>query len=122
MAVNDPLDRRKVFMGLPSIERDAALWNMLIDEISERVKVMSRVTILENENQLLKRELEGISHRKSDTVPLNTEQKIQMVLEKKSVTWIWYRDRVLASTLSAVHTVIILAILYFVFGGKIPTP
>jgi hypothetical protein len=105
-------DRRRVFMRLTEKERDAALWNMMIDEISERVKLMARIIELEN----------NISYHKGDTIPLNTEQKIQIALEKKSVTWIWYRDKVLAPTLSTLHTLIILALLYFVFGGKLPTP
>jgi len=118
----DSIDRRRVFMRLPEKERDAALWNMLMDELSERVKLTTRVIALEDQYKFMKGEMDGIARRKTDTLQLNTQQKIDVALEKRSVTWIWYRDKVLAPTLSALHTLITLALLYFVFGGKIPQP
>jgi hypothetical protein len=66
----------------------------------------------------LKGEISGIGRRKDKT--LTTSENIRVEINKQNAAFIWYRDHVLASTLSAVQTIIILAILYLAFGGKIP--
>jgi hypothetical protein len=116
----ESIDRRRTFMRLPDRERDAALWNMLMDEISERVKLIPRIIAIEDDIKYIKGELEGIAHRRSDTLELNTEQKIQAELQKQNAGWLWYRDKILPGTLMAIQTGIILAVLYLAFGGKIP--
>jgi hypothetical protein len=69
----------------------------------------------------IKGEVEGIGRRHNNTDPsLSTSQKINQALSSRSASWIWYRDKVLAPTLAAVHTLIIMAILYLAFGGKLP--
>ena len=102
----ESIDRRRVFMRLPEKERAAALWNMLMDEISERVKLIPRIIALEDEIKYIKGELEGIAHRKSDTLEMNTEEKIQVELQKQSAGWIWLRDKVFAPWLSYILTII----------------
>ena len=109
------IDRRRMFMRLPEKERDAALWNMLIDEISERVKLFRRIIELEETIKYLQGEIEGISHRKSDTLNLNTEQKIEKALKERSTITEFYLKTFLIPSLQFLHTASIIAIV----GGLI---
>jgi hypothetical protein len=45
-------------------------------------------------------------------------QGIKDELAKQFNFWLWFRDKVLPT----VVTVAVLALLYFIFGGKVPTP
>ena len=109
------IDRRRLFMRLPEKERDAALWNMLVDEISERVKLNAEIVLMKRDIENIQRELNGISHRKSDTLNLNTEQKIQKALKEQSSITEFYLKTFLVPSLQFIHTATIMAII----GGLI---
>lgn len=114
-------DRRRVFLRLSEKEKFEALFNMLMDEIAERVKLQARVVTLQNENESMRTELDGIAHRKVQTLDvMNTSDKIRAELDKRSGAWVWYRDRVLPGTLTAIQTLIIMAVLYLAFKGGTP--
>lgn len=114
-------DRRRVFLRLPEKEKFETLFNILSDEISERVKLQARVLKLENDNETMQNELNGISHRRTTTLDvMNTSDKIRAELDKRSQAWVWYRDRILPGTLTAVQTLIVLAVLYLAFKGHLP--
>ena len=85
----------------------------LRNEIAIREK---RIIELESEVVFLKGEIKGVGHRKLQ----NTTDKINIAMERRFAAFVWYRDRVLPSTLSAVQTAIVLAILYLSFGGQLP--
>lgn len=106
----DDLDRRRVFMRLTEKDRDAALYNMVVDEISERVKLMARLTDLEVE-------VDGIGRRRDITQPIeqDTAEKIRAALAARFDSWVWFRDKVLPSLI----TFIVMGVLYLVFGGKL---
>lgn len=71
---------------------------------------------LESDNNFLKGEIKGVGHRKRDS----TTDKINLAFERRLYIGRIYVDRVLLPSLGQVHTIIILAILYLVFGGKLP--
>lgn len=107
----DETDRRRVFMRLTEKERDAALYNMLTDEISERVKLMAHVAELQAE-------VDGIGRRRDITLPIeqDTAEKIKAALAARFDTWAWFRDKVLPGII----TFIVMGILYLVFRGSMP--
>jgi hypothetical protein len=111
-------DRRRVFMRLSEKEKFETLFEMLTFQAANRVADVKLLAELRQDYEYMKQELDGINHRKIDT--LDTSQKIKLELNKRSFAWIWYRDHMLAGTLTIVQTTIVLAILYFVFGGKLP--
>lgn len=106
--MDNNVDRRKIFMRLTDRERDAALYNMLVDEISERVKLMARIVELAAE-------VDGIGRRKDITIPVqDTTDKIKTYMASRFDAWVWFRDKVLPNII----TLIVLAILYLTFGMK----
>lgn len=82
----------------------------------ENARLRKQVIKLEEEKAFLQGEIRGIGHRKlaGDDVKTTTD-KIKFAIEKNSQSWIWYRDRVLAPTLAALHTGLVFALLYLAF-------
>ena len=113
---------KKVFLtGLTSEEQLGTIWDMCQSIRSEQASDRKERIDTRNEMTYLKGEVDGIAHRNGGKqITLTTSQKIDVAITKRSVVWVWYRDRVLAPTLAAVHTLVIMAILYLAFGGKIP--
>jgi hypothetical protein len=79
-----------------------------------------RVELRQYRSQRERRERQSSASNEDETI--DTTQKIIKILEREKAkqfdAWTWFRDRVLPTII----TIITLAILYFVFGGKIPTP
>jgi len=109
-------DRRRVFMRLPEKDRFESLFEMLNNMAANRAVDVKLWADARSEIDYLKGEIEGISHRKGDT--LSTSDKINTELNKRSAGWAWYRDKVLPGTLTAIQTAIFLAIMYVAFGGR----
>jgi len=120
--VTDTPTSKKVFLaGLAREEQLGTLWDMCQSIRSEQASDRKERINTRNEMTYLKGEVDGIGRRNGrKQVTLTTSEKIDVAITKRSVVWIWYRDRVLAPTLAAVHTIVIMAILYLSFGGKLP--
>lgn len=116
MTLGDTLDRRKVFSRMTEKDRDMALFDMFSGELSERVKLEKRIIELENDNRFMKGTLEAISHRKTDTLEMDTTGKIKAFMASRFDVWMWFRDKVLPNVI----TFITMGILYLVFSGKLP--
>ena len=105
-------------MRLTERERFERLHVMITAMAFNRAVDTKMLAELRTDMEMLRKAFEGISHRKDDT--LTTSEKISAALNKQSAAWQWYRDGILRQSLAQVQTIIILAILYIVFGGKIP--
>lgn len=110
-------DRQRTFMRLTEKERFERLYNMVMNMAANRAQDTKLNAELLNEVNDLRRILTGISHRKDDT--LTTNEKIAAAMDKSNPGWRYYRDRVLPGTLTAIQTVVFLAVLYLAFGGKL---
>jgi len=112
---------KNVFLkSLTREEQLGTLFEWCQSNTSRQAKDIREHDGIKKEINLLKGEIQGIGRRNNINPSLTTSQKIDVLITKKNAGWIWYRDKVLAPTLSAVHTIIILYILYSAFGGKIP--
>ena len=121
----DTLSSKKVFLSsLTREEQLSVLWDNGQYLKNEQAKDKRDHIKIRQELDFVKGEVQGIGRRgKFETHPtMTTSQKISLAINNRAATWIWYRDKVLAPTLAAVHTIIILALLYFIFGGVIPSP
>ena len=123
LSIFDPVitDRRQVFMAMLEKQRFETLFMMLENEISERVKLQARLLTLENDNKHMERELNGISHRKTDTLDvMSTGERIQLVINKR---YGWIVDD-LRKVIVNVITLIVIALLSVAFwkssGGVLP--
>jgi hypothetical protein len=112
-------DQRRVFLAMPRNEQLAMLYDMIAYNRNELATDKSDHVAMKDDIKFMKNELIGIGMRGKDDT-LTTTQKFDAKFEKRAAWFIWYRDRVLAPTLSAVHTLIIMAVLYLAFGGKLP--
>lgn len=118
MTLKDDSDQRKVFLRLSAREQIGMLWDMLAYVRSKQADNLNDHDRFEREINYIKREMSGISRRRENT--LTTSQKIDVELNKRSIMWLWYRDKILANTLSLIQATVVLGILYLVFGGKLP--
>lgn len=85
---------------------------------SENARLKKQVLKLEEEKAYLQGEIRGIGYRKlaaGENDERTTTDKIKFAIEQNSVAWVWYRDRVLAPTLAALHTGVVFALLYLAF-------
>lgn len=113
-------DRKIVFLHMTEKQKAETLWDMLNYANGQRAILEAKVADLRRDTDFIQRELDGIAHRKTDTVELDTTDKMNAVLDKRSAGWFWYRDKILPPTLAWIQTLIVGALLYFVFGGKLP--
>jgi hypothetical protein len=111
-------DRRRAFMRLTEKEKFETLFEMINFQAASRASDAKILADLRQDYEYMQGELDGINHRRGET--LDTSQKIRAELSRQNPGWIYYKDRVLPGTLTAIQTVILLAILYLAFGGKIP--
>lgn len=112
---------RNVFLKMLSREEQlGTLYDLVTSSKNEQAKDIRQHDKMREDINFLRGELSGIGMRGQGNPSLTTYQKINEALTSRSATWVWYRDRVLAPTLAAVHTLIIMAILYLAFGGKLP--
>lgn len=81
--------------------------------------LQEQVTTLNSTIKYLEGELEGIGMRRTEDTT-TTSQKIQVAFSNQFAFLIWYRDKVLPSTVAAIQTIILTAILWLAFGGKVP--
>ena len=117
----DPTTSKSVF--LKSLSRDeqlGTLFEWCQSNTSRQAKDIREHDGIKKDINFLKGEIQGIGRRNNGDPSLTTSQKIDVAITSRSASWIWYRDKVLAPTLAAVHTLIIMAILYLAFGGRIP--
>lgn len=122
--MNDDIRTSKnVFLSsLTRVEQLGMLFDMVLDARNWQAShTKHHLENTDNDIKFMKGEIQGIGRRKNGET-LTTSKKFEIEFTKRNAALIWYRDKVLAPTLSAIHTIIILAILYFVFGGRIPTP
>lgn len=110
--MDDVHDRRRVFLRLTERERFEALFDELMKERAERVKLDARLVVIEDENNYMQGEIEGISHRKKETLDLSTQDKIKAVLSDRWKFWV----PIFQHVISTIFTVIVLAILALAFG------
>ncbi len=102
-------------------EQLSTLWDLCQANRNEQARDKKEHVEIKKDLDFVRGEITGIGRRQNTNPSLTTSQKINSALEKRSVAWIWYRDKVLAPTLAAVHTLIIMALLYLAFsGGKLP--
>ncbi len=82
--------------------------------------LQSSLNIIQATLNKIEGELQGIGYRKQSEETMTTTQKFNLAMEKRFTGWTWYRDRVLAPTLAAAHTIVLLALLALAFGVKMP--
>lgn len=114
--MDDSVDRRKVFMRLTEKEKFDALYGMMTFANGKRAEDELKIEKIAETVEWIERELTGIAHRQTDTKQLSTSEKIDAALSKRSTGWLWYRDKVLPSTLATIQTAILLTLLYLTFG------
>lgn len=115
---NYTADRRRVFMRLTEKERFEALFEMMTANAANFAASSKLLADARRDIDYVQKELEGFSRRKDDT--LTTSEKINAALTTHNAGWLWYRDKVLPGTLTAIQTGIILAVLYLAFRGSPP--
>jgi len=119
--MSDVTTSKKVFLSsLTREEQLGTLWDMCQSIRTEQATDRKERIKMREDMTYIKGEITGIARRNGNSPTMTTSQKIDVAITKKSAAWLWYRDRVLAATLAAVHTLVIMAILYLAFGGKIP--
>ncbi len=108
---------------LRKLQRDeqlGMLYYMNMVGSNEDAKLKAEIITLKDEIKYIKGELAGIAHRRLNDPTVDTSQNIQSKIqeaESRRFDWLaWFRDRVLPN----VVTLIILAVLYMTFGGKVP--
>jgi hypothetical protein len=88
---------------------------------SNRLAVVEKWQIeFEKDKNVYRRQRED-REKNDDDLMTNTQKMAKIVAQefaKRFDFWSWFRDRILPT----VVTIIVLAILYMAFGGKIPTP
>ena len=115
---NYPSDRRRVFMRLTEKERFETLFEMTVTNSANYAALSKLLADARRDTDYIQNEIQGFTRRKDDT--LTTSEKINEALRSNNAGWLWYRDKVLPGTLTAIQTGIILAILYLAFRGNIP--
>jgi hypothetical protein len=113
-------DAKAAFLDMPREEQLAILLSMEGSN-SNRLAVVERWQInFERDNRIYRAQREQRENGDDDV--LNITQKILKAIEevdsKKFNFFVWFRDRVLPTVMTAIT----LGILYLIFGGKLPTP
>jgi len=122
MTLPDVEDQRKFFTGLPREEQLGILFDML-SYVRSEVAVIKKTEIgfgqdldnFKNELRGFRRLREKKEEERGQDL-LNTTEKIAAALAKRFDFWTWSRDRVLPQVI----TLIIVGLLYLVFGGNAP--
>jgi hypothetical protein len=114
--IDNDYDRRRAFMRSTEKERFEKLYDMHMTMV--RALDAQALIRMKDDIEYLKRELAGVSRRKDET--LTTYEKINAEMNKRNSGLRWYVDKVLPSTLAAIQTLIVMAVLYMAFGGKLP--
>ncbi len=120
---------KKAFLAMSREEQLLAILGMQSYIRSELVIVKKDQIEFGQDLQAFKKELREVRRAREvkekardDGDEVNTTQKIIKTfaeeMSKRFDLFVWFRDKVLPT----VVTIITLALLYFVFGGKIPTP
>ena len=120
---------KKAFLAMSREEQLLAILGMQSYIRSELVIVKKDQIEFGQDLQSFKTELRQVRRAREvkekardDGDEVNTTQKIIKTfaeeMSKRFDLFVWFRDKVLPT----VVTIITLALLYFVFGGKIPTP
>lgn len=115
--MDNDYDRQRAFMRLTERERFERLYTMLMNMAANQAVYVKNLADARADLDIYKRALDGISHRKDDT--LSTNEKIEQALSKQGIFLKWYAEKVLPSTVAAVQTIIVLAVLALAFGVKI---
>ena len=110
-----PNTSRHAFLSLPEEDKMGLLFDWMQSVSNTQARNVKERIKLEEEINYVKGEVAGIGRRKE-----TTSEKIRLELSKQNVLWVWFRDKVLPGTLSAILTIVTLAVLYEAFGGKIP--
>ena len=117
-------DARDAFVSMPREDQLLVILSMEGSN-SNRLAVVEKWQIdFEREARMYRGQREDKENRANghnDDVMSITQKMAKIVAQefaKRFDFWTWIRDRILPS----VVTIIVLAILYMVFGGKIPTP
>jgi hypothetical protein len=125
---NNTSDRRRVFMRLPEKDKFETLFEMVTyqaaNRVAERAQDITRIQEVEDTQKYMQGELEGIARRKTDTLELNTTDKMNAIVDKREAGFVWFRDKVLAPWLSYILTLITAALVYVIATviatGKLP--
>lgn len=115
--MQDTSDQKKVFLRLPRDEQIQMLFDMVEYVRSELANDKKQHIDFSGDLKYVKGELQGLGRRKET---LTTSQKFSALMDKRLMAWIWFRDKVLSGTLQYVFTIIVVGMLYLVFGGKLP--
>lgn len=99
-------------------EKMAALYDMISFIRNDVASVKKNDIELRNDFDVFQRETRSVRRAREEKEEREetTIDKIEKVLSKRFDAWVYFRDRILPTIL----TLIITAILYVVFGGKVP--
>jgi len=116
MANNQQTSKTVFLRSLTEKEQMGTLYDW-VQSLSNDQALNTREHI-EFRNELIRMagEMAGIGRRKE----VSTSSKMNAIWNTRMAAWFWLRDKVLAGTLQYIFTIIIVAILYLTFGGKIP--
>jgi hypothetical protein len=114
-------DAKAAFLDMPREEQLVILLSMEGSN-SNRLAVVERWQIDFKQDNRIYREQRERRENGGDDDMMNITQKILKAIEeadsKKFNFFVWFRDRVLPTVMTAIT----LGILYLIFGGKLPTP
>lgn len=112
------VDPKMSFLRMSDQEKMAALYDMISFIRNDVASVKKNDIELRNDFDVFQRETRSVRRAREEKEEREetTIDKIEKVLSKRFDAWVYFRDRILPTIL----TLIITAILYVVFGGKVP--
>lgn len=106
------------FLRMTDQEKMAALYDMISFIRNDVAMVKKSFIELRNDFDTFQRETRSVRQMREEKEQNEetTIDKIEKVLSKRFDAWVYFRDRILPTIL----TLIITALLYVTFGGKMP--
>jgi len=125
-SIKSDRDTRKVFLAMTEEDKWLAVLGMIAFNLNQQVTFQKEVRERADQRIRMERELGEKLHVSlgggDDDDTLTTTQKVQAVITAQYGGFIKYFLDIFKSILTTVLTIVTIALLYFIFGGKMPTP
>lgn len=112
------IDPKNSFLRMTDQEKMAALYDMVTFIRNDMANLKKNIIEIRNDFETFQRETRKVRQMREEreAEEETTIDKIEKVLSKRFDAWVYFRDRILPTIL----TLIITALLYVAFGGKVP--